>query len=63
MEQMYWYKIYNRDKSKCLGGVAANTPKEAVEKWYKAGKSKWSFVNAELYGCADKDRGMETYAN
>lgn len=59
---MYWYKIYNRDKSVCFGGVAADTPQEAILRWRRAGKSRWDVLVAELYGYADKKRGIETYA-
>jgi hypothetical protein len=47
---MYWYRILSRDKTKELGRVAADSPKLAVEKWYKSGNSRYSIVVAEVYG-------------
>lgn len=60
MDKVFWYKINNR-KKKCLGALAAKSEKEAVEKWYKSGMSRFDVVNAELYGYADKERKMEIY--
>lgn len=61
---MYWYKIFNRDKSKCFGGVAADSPKQAIERWRKAGLSKWCLLTAEVYGYSDKTkRAIEVYGS
>ena len=49
---MHWYKILSRNKRVELGRVIADSPKLAVEKWYKSGNSRYEIVVAEVYGLA-----------
>jgi len=53
---MYFYRIVTRNKKVLLGGVAADSEKLAVEKWYKSGNSRYEIVVAELYGLATNEQ-------